>query len=114
MTKNLETVLGLIDTHVKEFMNKNQSTLPLEVKQDPEKLEHAFDIATSIMRTKWKVGYPGGSFVTAVVENNLMRSFANADETSRSCLFFFVMMINNLDMPMDVYRFVKEKEELGV
>ena len=38
--------------------------------------EHVINIGTSILCTKWKIGYPGGSFVQAIVNNDLMETFS--------------------------------------
>jgi hypothetical protein len=94
----------IVREHVKAYMNKNISLLPNEIISDASKLTHIEDIATSIMCTKWQVGYPGGSFAEAVVDNNLSQSFGRADETCRQGLYFFVCMVYNLDMPVEVYR----------
>ena len=114
MAKNLQQVLEIVDANVKEFMERNKSSLPPDIKSSEEKMNHVFEIATSIMRTKWGVGYPGGSFVHAVVENNLSRALTNADIICREALFFFVLMVLNIDMPMDVYWYKKKLEEVGV
>lgn len=105
MVNTLENVLELIDNHVSEYVERNKNLLPLQVQINPDNLEHVKQIAASIMRTKWNVGYPGGSFVQAVVDNNLSESFGRADIVNRDSLFFYCVMIKNLDMPMDVYRY---------
>ena len=111
MENTLENVLKLIENHVNEYVERNKNILPLQVQLNPDNLTHVKEIAASIMRTKWKVGYAGGSFVQAVVDNNLSESFYRADIINRDSLFFYCVMIKNLDMPMEVYRF---KTSIGV
>lgn len=102
----------IVRNHVKEYMNKNMSLLPFEIQVDSKKLSHVEDIATSIMCTKWKVGYPGGSFVESVVANNLSQSFGRADSVCRLAMYFFVCLLYNLDMPREVYLSKQEEEEI--
>jgi hypothetical protein len=63
---------------------------------NPEKREHIIECGTSILCTKWKVGYKGGSFVQAVVDNNLMEAFGNADIINQQALRFYVTMLYNM------------------
>lgn len=42
---------------------------------------HIIDIVTSVLMTRDGVGYPGGSFVRAVVENDLYGAISRADAT---------------------------------
>lgn len=62
---------------------------------DPESRAHIVDIGTSVLCTKWGVGYPGGSFVQAVVDNDLGGAFGRADLVNQDCLKFYVMLIYN-------------------
>ena len=57
--------------------------------------EHVVNIGTSILGTKWGLGYPGGSFVQAVVDNNLMEAFGRADHINLNCIQFYVYLIYN-------------------
>lgn len=57
--------------------------------------DHVIRIGTSILCTKWGVGYPGGSFVQAVVDNNLMEAFGRADDINLNCIRFYVYLIYN-------------------
>ena len=67
---------------------------------------HMRDISVSILRTKWGVGYPGGSFVQAVVDNNLRESIGRADIICRECLPFFVTMLYSISMPREIQEFL--------
>lgn len=57
--------------------------------------EHIVLIGTSILSTKWEIGYPGGSFVQAIVDNNLMETFSRADSINVNCIQFYVYLIYN-------------------
>jgi hypothetical protein len=60
-----------------------------------EEMNHVVNIGTSILCTKWGVGYPGGSFVTAIVNNNLMEAFGRADHINLNAIRFYVSLIYN-------------------
>ncbi len=61
----------------------------------PEDVEHIMRIGVSILCTKWEIGYPGGGFVGAVVDNNLMETFSRADSLNLKCINFYVYLIYN-------------------
>ena len=93
----------VVENHVKDYLVKNISLLPDSIRTNERNLNHVEDIATSIMCTKWDVSYPGGSFVTALVNNKLRETFGLADDVCKNAIPFFIMMVNNLDMPREVY-----------
>ncbi len=68
--------------------------LPLVV-QDWDNIEHIVHCGTSILCTKWGIGYPGGSFVQAVVNNDLMEAFGRADATNINAIRFYVSLLYN-------------------
>lgn len=57
---------------------------------------HIINIGTSIICTRMEIGFPGGSFVQSVVDNNLSRAFATADGTNIKALRFYLMMMHNM------------------
>lgn len=57
--------------------------------------EHVVNIGTSILCTKWGIGYPGGSFVQAVVNNDLMETFGRADRINLNAIRFYVSLVYN-------------------
>jgi hypothetical protein len=61
----------------------------------PEAREHVTRIGVSILSTKWGVGFPGGSFVQAIVDNNLMETVGRADSINLNCIRFYVYLIYN-------------------
>ena len=60
---------------------------------------HIIEIGTSILCTKWHIGYAGGGFVQAVVDNDLQRAFANADNVNVKALKFYCQLMYNVGMP---------------
>jgi len=81
---------------VSEYARRNNHLIPYEIYSDKTQLEHVVDIGTSIMCTKWEVGYPGGGFVQAVVDNDLDGAVGRSDSTCGECLRFFVTLKNSL------------------
>jgi len=57
--------------------------------------EHVINTGTSILCTKWNIGYPGGSFVQAVVDNDLMETFSRADDVNAKVIKFYCHLIYN-------------------
>ena len=57
--------------------------------------DHIVAIGTSILCTKFGVGFPGGSFVQAVVDNKLAESLGRADNINRHCLLFYTKLLYN-------------------
>lgn len=69
--------------------------------------QHIIQIGTSILCTKWGIGYPGGSFAQAVVDNDLMAAVGRADGTNIKMLPFYCKLIYNIGMPMELAEFQK-------
>lgn len=67
-----------------------------------EQGQHIVHIGTSILCTKWGIGYPGGGFVQAVVDNDLMNAVGRADSTNVKMLPFYCKLIYNVGMPMEL------------
>jgi len=61
--------------------------------------DHVINIGTSILCTKWNIGYPGGSFAQAVVNNDLMETFSRADDINSKVIKFYVHLIYNARKP---------------
>lgn len=64
---------------------------------------HIVAIGTSVLCTRWNIGYPGGSFVQAVVNNNLMQAVGSADSTNIHALKFYVQLMYNTSMPEELW-----------
>lgn len=92
---------------VEDYYNKSlQWDENITFLSDQQK-EHVIQIGTSILCTKWKIGYSGGSFVQAVVDNNLMEAVGRADGTNVKMLPFYCKMMYNTSMPMELANTVK-------
>lgn len=60
---------------------------------------HIVEIGTLILCTKWQVGYAGGGFVQAVVDNDLQGAIGRADGTNIKALKFYCQLMYNVGMP---------------
>ena len=67
-----------------------------------EEQSHIIEIGTSILCTKWGVGYAGGSFVQSFVNNDLLGAIGRADETSYKGFKFFASLMYNVGMPSEL------------
>jgi hypothetical protein len=67
-----------------------------------EEQNHIINIGTSILCTKWGVGYEGGSFVQSFVNNDLLGAIGRADETSYKGFKFFAALMYNVGMPSEL------------
>lgn len=92
------------EARIREAVDKMISAYNLERLKDinfaftatnPIDREHIVSIGTSILSKRWEIGYPGGSFVQAIVDNNLTETFARADATNVNCIQFYVYLIYN-------------------
>lgn len=57
--------------------------------------DHIINCGTSILCTKWDVSYAGGSFVQAVVNNDLAGTVGRADSTNTNAIRFYVSLMHN-------------------
>ena len=67
-----------------------------------EAKSHIINIGTSILCTKWEIGFEGGGFVQAFVNNDLMKAVGSADGISLKGLKFFASLLYNTGMPMSI------------
>jgi hypothetical protein len=54
------------------------------------------DIGTSVLCTKWGIGYPGGGFVQALMNNDLRGAFERADTVNTQAIKFYLMLMYNV------------------
>lgn len=87
---------------VKEYAIKNYSTTCLINLIDPEDLEHVIQTGVSILATKWGLEVFPGSFVKSVVDNDLMKAFANADDVNEKVIKFYVLLMYNTGKPIEL------------
>lgn len=91
--KKIEVVKNLVAKYLKE--NGEHAGLSEADCQNT----HIVEIGTSILCTRWNVGYAGGGFVQAVVDNDLQGAIGRADGTSIRALKFYCQLMYNVGMP---------------
>lgn len=64
--------------------------------RDPDAREHIIQIGTSIISTRDGIGPPGGSFVQAIVDNDLMAAFGRADHINQNSIYFYCKLMYNI------------------
>jgi hypothetical protein len=86
-----------IRNQVQAYFTQNaQNYIPNFVYLGEDDKNHIINIGTSIICTRHNVGYPGGSFVQSIVNNDLQGAFATADNINVNALRFYVMMMYNM------------------
>jgi hypothetical protein len=99
----IQIVRNLVEKFYQDSLVWDSSMPPMS----GEQVQHVIQIGTSILCTKWGIGYPGGSFVQAVVDNDLMAAVGRADGTNVKMLPFYCKLIYNVGMPMELAEAVK-------
>ncbi len=97
---NIEEKIKMVRDLVSNYLADNHNLIPIQHRINPEDISHIENIGTSILCTKWNVGYPGGSFVQAVVDNDLNGAFSRADSVNRDCILFYVSLMTNVGKPL--------------
>lgn len=93
----LHEVHEIIRQQVREFMERNHILAGItHLFIDDEYREHIITCGTSILCTKYGIGYSGGSFVQAVVDNDLRETFARADSTNSEAIKFYCLLMYNV------------------
>jgi len=100
---NIQDQISLVEKEVKGFYEANTTWCKLENLSENEK-SHIIRIGTSILCTKWKIGYEGGGFVQAFVSNNLMGALGAADDTTLKGFKFFSALVYNIGKPLELCR----------
>jgi hypothetical protein len=96
--KTVEDIMT-VRTKVREYLEKygNHYVQNFEFMSE-EDVDHIVSIGTSIICTRLEIGYPGGSFVQSIVNNDLRGTFASADSVNANCIRFYVMMMYNIEI----------------
>jgi hypothetical protein len=104
--RNIELELkqmAIVKNSVEQYFEK---TAPLSVFEfafmNEEEMDHIKNIACSIMNARLGIGFEPGGFVQAVIDNNLSRAFANADNINQRALKFYMLMIYNLGININI------------
>jgi len=63
---------------------------PMETLTD-EEISHVTSVGVSVLQTR-DGGVPGGSFVQAIVKNDLSGSYNRADSTNRKVIPFYIIL----------------------
>ena len=104
---NIEEQRKLVENVVDEFIDSyltDQYISMSELQTIMQNREHILNIGTSILCTKWKIGYPGGSFVEAIVNNDLSETFSRADIMNRQVVFFYCKLMYNANYPKELIK----------
>jgi len=62
-----------------------------------EEMNHVINIGTSILQTR-DGGIQGGSFVQAVVDNDLSRTYNRADSVNKRVIPFYIILLNHVSI----------------
>ena len=60
-----------------------------------EEMNHVIDVGVSVLQTR-DGGIQGGSFVQAVVDNDLSRTYNRADSTNKKVIPFYIILLNHV------------------
>ena len=93
--------IEIVKKEVVDHFNKNAEYTGVAELSESEK-NHIIEIGTSILCTKWEVGYEGGSFVKSFVNNDLMGAIGRTDGTSYKGFKFFASLMYNVGMPYSI------------
>ena len=90
-----ERIQQAVRTRVEDYVSQGRDVGFSLVVSTPDNRDHIVRIGTSILCTRWEVGYPGGSFAQAIVDNNLSEAFGRADNINLNCIRFYVTLLYN-------------------
>lgn len=85
-----------IRTEVGKYAIRNAHLIPIGILTDPESFNHVKNIGTSIVMNHWGINTNPGSFVQAILDNDLELSVGKADSTNIQLLPFYVTLKYNL------------------
>jgi len=90
-----------IRTNVEVYLIKNAEfcNVPITSLINDESKEHIVNIGTSIMANRLGIETYPGSFVKAILDNNLYEAINRADSVNRGAITFYVTMMHNLGIP---------------
>jgi hypothetical protein len=85
-----------IKTAVEKYLDRNAAQAGIAMLiLNPEAREHITSIGTSVLMNVWGIGPEGGSFVRALVNNDLKESYSRADHINQKAIMFYVMLMVN-------------------
>jgi hypothetical protein len=103
MTKR-EQLVAKVSKAVEAYFDKNATNtrVPLHIIVDGEAKGHVINIGTSIMLNRLGVNTYPGSFVQAVLDNDLHGAFSKADSVNAEVLRFYITMMYNLGIDITI------------
>ena len=96
--------IDVVKSIATEYVLENINSISGNISQD--EITHVINIGTSILCTKWNVGYEGGGFVQSVVANNLSKAIGSADGTNIKALKLYCQMLYNIPFPTRLEQYV--------
>ena len=98
MKVNREQAQEIITKEVTDYLEKygESSGVPLHILMSNESREHVISIGTSIMMNRLGFNTFPGSFVQAVLDNNLHSAFNRADSINQQSLRFYITMMYSM------------------
>jgi hypothetical protein len=98
MKVNRDQAQEIITKEVTDYLEKygESSGVPPRILMDKESREHVITIGTSIMMNRLGFNTFPGSFVQAVLDNNLHSAFNRADSINQQCLRFYITMMYSM------------------
>jgi hypothetical protein len=94
--------IEIVKEVVTDYFNQNAHYVGLSNLGESEQ-NHIIQIGTSILCTRWGVGYEGGGFVKFFVNNDLMGAIGSADSTSCKGFKFFASLMYNVGTPSTLF-----------
>lgn len=99
---NVVNQIEIVKEVVTNYFAENAQWLNLSELSTDEK-SHIINIGTSILCTKWQVGYAGGGFVQSFVNNDLIGAIGRTDSTSYKGFKFFASLMYNVGAPSNLF-----------
>jgi hypothetical protein len=96
-TQQIDVVRKLVEDYCSREMYLTHGFTPSD-----DEYQHILNIAESVLCTKWNVGYPGGSFIQAVVDNNLQLAFSRADYINRKYIPLYIGLMQSVSCPSEL------------
>jgi hypothetical protein len=93
-----EEKVQIIRTQVEDYLNTNwlMCGIPHSTMANEEERNHIINCATEIMVNKCGIESYPGSFVTAIIQNNLIDAVSHADHVNGQALKFYAIMFHNM------------------
>lgn len=87
---------GRIKIAVSEYMIRNSHLIPIQLMMNPETVAHITGIGTNLIMNHWGCNTNPGSFIQAILDNDLEGSVNRADDINQKLLPFYVTLKYNL------------------